>query len=147
MRLSFIRTQPVFTGCFVVWCLIQVAFFLPRDWPVSEMIYTFKADCGEVTVIQKGRKAKLIGACSDRYERFVRLEIVPGLRRRGVSSIEKIVLKSHAGADTRALKELLKNFRVQAIVYPVDTAERMRKTFYLVGRDIRLIAAAGYEGS
>ncbi len=118
--------------------MIQIPFFLPKGWPGSLRIETLRGSCGEVTLIQQGRHADLWGACSDRFQRFSRFELVPELRKRGVSRISKIVLEGHSAEQIGALKELQKNFEVQAIYYPPDRAERMRKTFQAISPGVQI---------
>jgi len=136
MRLSFAESKIRLGLSLLGWLIIQVPFFLPQGWPESFAVYFLKGSCGEITVIQRGRSADLIGACSDRYQRFARFDLVPALRRNGVARIRKIILKGHSSEQTAALTELQKNFRVDSVYYPPDRAERMRKTFGVINREV-----------
>lgn len=147
MRFSFTKSKIRVGLIFVGWILIQVPFFLPQGWPGSFFVYSLKDSCGEITVIQSGRSADLIGACSDRYQRFSRFDLVPVLRQNGVARIQKIILKGHNSEQTAALPELQKNFSVDSVYYPPDRAERMRKTFGAINRKVRVQRLEDRQGS
>ncbi len=96
---------------------------------------------------QRGRRADLLGACADRFERFSRYEVVPQLRQNGISLIEKVILRGHDPEQTKALIELQKNFRVKAVYYPPDRAERMRKTFQIIAPGVQVRRLEANMGS
>ncbi|HCM42006.1 MAG TPA: hypothetical protein PLY88_04220 [Candidatus Omnitrophota bacterium] len=147
MRFSFAESKVWLGLSLSGWILIQVPFFLPQGLMESFTVYFFKSSCGEVAVIQSGRSADLIGACSDRYQRFARFDLVPALRRNGVARIRKIVLKGHGSEQTAALPELQKNFQVDSVYYPPDRAERMRKTFRIIDRNVCVRRLEDRQGS
>ncbi len=147
MRFSFKSTQFWCGAIGISWILVQIPFFLPKGQPGSFFTETLRGSCGEVTIIQQGRHADLWGACSDRFQRFSRYELVPALRKRGVSRINRIVLDGHNAEQIGALKELQKNFAVRAVYYPQDRAERMRKTFQAIGPGVQVRRRALLMGS
>lgn len=148
MHFSFKSTQFWCRAISVSWVLIQIPFFLPKGWPPGSFFReTLQGPCGKVTIFRQGRHADLWGACSDRFQRFSRYELVPALRKRGVSRINKIVLDGHNAEQIGALNELQKNFAVRAVYYPQDRAERMRKTFQAIGPGVQVRRRALLMGS
>ncbi len=124
--------------CFVSWLGIQIFFFIPRGWPHQILTYVLKSKQGDFYVFQSGRNAVLVGAFSDRYQRFPKMELVPFLKKKGIRRLNKLILTGHNLNQTGALGELQKNFSVKEVSYPLDSALQMRKTFNQIERDTQL---------
>ncbi len=140
-----------FAVCFLSWLAVQIFFFLPPGWPGQVFEWALSSKQGDFKIVQRGREAVLVGAFSDRYQRFPRLELIPYLRKKGVTEIREVILTGHDAGETGALDELQKNFQVMELSYPPDTALRMRKTFERVKsiakfKRIELIKEEGAEG-
>jgi beta-lactamase superfamily II metal-dependent hydrolase len=127
----------IFT-CVLSWLGIQILFFIPHGWPEKEFVFTLKSKQGDFYLFQKGRGATLVGAYSDRYERFPRLELVPFLKKRGITHLTQLILTGHQSSETGALSELNKNFHIKLIMYPLGLAEQMRKTFNQIQRNTQM---------
>ena len=125
-------------ACLAGWLGIQTLFFIPRGWPQPLCAFVLKSNQGDFDIFQNGRDAVVIGAFSDRYQRFPKLELVPFLKKKGIRRINKLVLTGHDQSQTGALVELQKNFHVEEVFYPPDSALRMRKTFNQIERNTKL---------
>lgn len=77
------------------------------------------------------------GAFSDRYQRFPKMELIPFLKKKGIVKIQKLMLSGHDLSQTRALSELQKHFTIIELVYPLDSALQMRKTFSQIDSPMR----------
>lgn len=122
----------------ISWCFVQLVFFLPEK---GLSVYQIEGECGIITVLQTGRHADLWGACSDRFQRFARFQLVPLLKQKGVFYINKIILEGNQAVQIAALPELQKNFSVETVYYYPDRVERMRGVFKCIkkGTQIRRI--------
>ena len=125
-------------ACLLSWLGVQTFFFIPQGWPEKEFFFTLKSKQGDFYVFQKGREATLVGAYSDRYERFPKLELVPFLRKHGITQLDRLILTGHDSSQTGALSELNKNFHIKLILYPRGLAEQMRKTFNQIHQNTQL---------
>ena len=118
------------------WLAVQIFFFIA---PLkNQSVFLLPSQDGVLKIFQSGREAILIGAFSDRYQNFPRMELVPYLKKKGVQKIRKLILTGHDLNQTGALGELQKNFKVIEVFYPPDAALRMRKTFEQIGREVEL---------
>ncbi len=125
-------------ACLLSWLGIQTLFFIPHGWPHDAFVFVLESKQGNFRIFQKGSGAVIVGAFSDRYQRFPKMELSPFLKKKGIRRINKLILTGHDPAQTGALAELQKNFDVGVVFYPPDSAERMRKTFNQIGRHARL---------
>ena len=96
-------------------------------------------------ISQKAREAVVLGAYSDRYQRFPKMELIPYLKKKGITSIRNLILTGHDSSETGALKALQDNFRIIELNYPQDTAWRMRKTFQLIDSDMKMTRIKAIE--
>ena len=124
--------------CLACWIGIQTLFFIPRGWPQPLCAFVLKSKQGDFNIFQSGRDAVMVGAFSDRYQRFPKMELVPFLKKKGMRRISKLILTGHDQSQTGALIELQKNFQLEEVFYPPDSALRMRKTFNQIERKTKL---------
>ena len=115
----------LFCFCCLIWIGIQGLFFIPPRGGAFILL----SPRGNFHLFQKGSQAVLIGAYSDRYQRFPKMELIPFLRRKGITRIQKLILTGPDTAETGALEILQNHIRIIELDYPPDTALRMRKTF------------------
>lgn len=126
-----------FCFCGLVWLGIQIPFFIPPGWPSRDIAFELKSKQGIFHFFQQGRSVVLTGAFSDRFQRFPKMELIPQMKKRGIQRIRKLILTGHDASETRALEDLQKNFQIEELNYPSDTALRMRQTFNQITSDMR----------
>lgn len=128
------RRAAIFIS-FLIWIFVQIFFFLP---PACGKNFVLESREGQYQIFQNAREAVLIGAYSDRYQRFPKMELIPFLRKKGIRKISSLTLTGHEKDETGALKELQKNFQVIEVRYPSASALKMRRTFQQIQSSVRL---------
>ena len=122
--------------CLGIWLGLQAFFFMPESY--SSTVLSLASKEGVFQIFQIEREAIMIGAFSDRYGSFPRMELVPFLKKRGIRVIQNLILTGHEKFQTGALSDLQKNFKVNQISYPLGSAAQMRRTFNLIQPQVRL---------
>lgn len=115
--------------CALNWLLIQTLFFIPSDAWGKKLFDYLPSPCGNFYIFQNQREAIVVGSFSDRYERFPKMELIPFLKKKGVTHISSLILTGHDKRQTGALVELQKNFTIGNLYYPPSEAKNLRQTF------------------
>lgn len=134
--------KRILIGCFsLAWLGVQICFFIPPGLSQIDL----PSPQGNFHISQNAREAVVLGAYSDRYQRFPKMELIPYLKKKGITNIRNLILTGHDASETGALKALQDNFRIIELNYPQDTALRMRKTFQLIASDMQLTRIKAVE--